>query len=157
MKRSIPKLIEPDRNDRGVRVPRNDFIPALQTQQRSPTFQLALREHTHYFALVELFRSDANCSMRLTLANRDAPNRAQDRMQNRLVIIFLVDDVADRPGTGELQNEGVHPADVIRYEKKPASRQVFQTAHSDAIKAANQWPAKEIENAFGSGSGRHPL
>src|SRR4051794_9927118 len=103
-------------------MPRNDFITALQTQQRSPAFQLALREHTHNFALVELFRSDANCCMRLTLANRDASNRAQDRMQNRLVIIFLVDDVADRPGTGELQDEGVNPTDVIRYKKKAASR-----------------------------------
>ena len=53
----------------------------------------------------------------------------------------------------ELQDEGVHPADVIRYEKKSANRQVFQTARSDAIKAANQWLAKEIERAFGSGSG----
>jgi hypothetical protein len=150
-------LIEPDRNDLGVRVPRNDFITPLQTQQRSPSFQLPFRKHTHDFAFVELFRSDANCTMRLTLANWDAPNRAQDRMQNRLVIIFVVDDVADRPGTGELQDEGVHPADVIRHEKKPASRQVFQTAHSDAIKAAHQWPAKEIERPFGSGLGLHGL
>ena len=95
--------------------------------------------------------------MRLTPANLDAPNRAQDRMQNRLVIIVVLDDVPDRPGTGELQDEGVHPTDVIRYEKKPASRQVFQTVRSDAIKAAHQWPAKEIEHAFGSGLGRHPL
>src|SRR5215211_3828109 len=87
--------------------------------------------------------------MRLTLADWDAANRAQDRMQNRLVIIFLVDDVADRPGTRELQDEGVHPADVIRHEKKAARRQVFQTARSDAIKTADQWPAKEIKRAFG--------
>jgi hypothetical protein len=46
---------------------------------------------------------------------------------------------------------------VIWYEKKPASRQVFQTAHSDAINAAHQWPAKEIERAFGSGLGPHGL
>ena len=76
--------------------------------------------------------------MRLALADRDATNRAQNRMQNWFVIIFLVDDVADRPGTGELQDEGVHPADMIGHEKKPASRQVFQTQRSDAIKRAHQ-------------------
>jgi hypothetical protein len=95
--------------------------------------------------------------MRLTLANRDAPNRAQDRMQNRLVIIFLVDDVADRPGAGELQDEGVHPADMIRHEKKAAGRQVLQTERSDAIKAAHQWPAQEMERTFGRGLGPHGL
>jgi hypothetical protein len=47
------------------------------------------------------------------------------------VIIFLVDDVADRPRAGELQNEGVHPTDMIGHEKKAASRQVFQTQRSD--------------------------
>ena len=95
--------------------------------------------------------------MRLALADRDAANRAQDRMQYPLVIIFLFDDVADRPGTGELQDKGVHPRDMIGDEKKAAVRQVFQTVRSDAIKAAHQWPAKEIERAFGSGLGRHRL
>ena len=120
-------MIEPDRNDLGLRVPRNDFITALQTQQRPPSFQFAFREHTHDFAFGDFFRSGANCSMRLALADGDATNRAQNRMQHPLVIIFLVDDVADRPWAGELQDEGVHPADVIRHEKKAAGRQVFQT------------------------------
>jgi hypothetical protein len=74
-------------------------------------------------------------------------------MQHLLVIILLVDDVADWTWAGELQDEGVHPADMIGYEKKAAVRQVFQTVRSDAIKAAHQWPAKEIERAFGSGLG----
>ena len=83
----------------------------------------------------------------------NAAERAQEGMRDRLVIIGLVDDVADRARTGELQHESVHPADVVWQKKKSAGRQVFQTARSDAIKAANQWPAKEIERAFGSGSG----
>ena len=48
-------------------------------------------------------------------------------MQDPLVIIFLIDDVADRPWAGELQDEGVHPGNVIRHKKKAAGRQVFQT------------------------------
>src|SRR4030095_8844084 len=89
--------------------------------------------------------------MRLALADGDATNRAQDRMQDPLVIIFLVDDVADWTWAGELQNKGIHPTDVIGHEKKAAGRQVFQTQRSDSIKAAHQWPPKEIKRAFGSG------
>jgi hypothetical protein len=48
-------------------------------------------------------------------------------MQHPLVIIFLVDDVTDRPRARELHDEGVHPANVIRHEKKAAGRKVFQT------------------------------
>ncbi len=136
-----PELIEPHGDDLSLRVPRNDFITALQTQQGPPPFQFAFREHTDDFAFGDFFRSDANCSMRLALADRDATNRAQNRMQHSLVIIFVVDDVADRPGAGELQDEGVHPADVIRHKKKAAGRQIFQTERSDAIKAAHQWLA----------------
>ena len=89
--------------------------------------------------------------MRLALADGDATNRAQNRMQNRFVIIFLVDDVADRARAGELQDEGVHPADMIRHKKKAAGWQVFQTERSDPIKAAHQRPSKEIERAFSGG------
>src|SRR5262245_33465065 len=88
--------------------------------------------------------------MRLASADRDATNCAQDRMQNPLVIIFLVNDVADWTWAGELQDEGVHPADMIGHEEKAAGRQVFQTQRSDPIKAAHQRPAKKIEGAFGS-------
>ncbi len=43
-------------------------------------------------------------------------------MQNPFVIILLVDDVTNRPWAGELQDERVHPADMIRHKKKTASR-----------------------------------
>jgi hypothetical protein len=76
--------------------------------------------------------------MRLPAADWDAPDRAENRMQYSLVIIFLIDHVADRPWAGELQHERVHPADMIRHEKKPAGRQIFQTPRRDTIKAANQ-------------------
>jgi hypothetical protein len=80
--------------------------------------------------------------MRLALTDGDATNCAQNRMQHALVIIFLVDHVADRTRAGELQNERVDPTDVIRNEKKTAGRQVFQTQWSYAIKAAHQRPAE---------------
>ena len=70
--------------------------------------------------------------------DRNAAEDPQKRMQDRFMIILLIDDVTDWARAGELQDEGVHPTDVIRYEKKPAGRQVFQTVRSDAIKAAHQ-------------------
>ena len=67
----------------------------------------------------------------------DAAERTQDRVQYRFVIIRLVDDVADRTRAGELQDESVYPADVIRHKKKPTARKVLQAGRSDAIKAAH--------------------
>src|SRR3982750_4130651 len=103
-------------------MPGNDFITAWQAQQPPPSFQFPFREHTYDFALRDFVRGSANCSMRLALADWNAANAAQNRMQHTLVIIFLVDDEADWPRAGELQDERIHPTDVIRHEKKPAGR-----------------------------------
>ena len=64
------------------------------------------------------------------------------------MIIRLIDDVPDRTRAGELEEESVHPGDVIGHKKKPATRQIVQTERSDAIKATNQQPTKEIEGAL---------
>jgi len=53
------------------------------------------------------------------------------------MIIRLIDDVPDRTRAGELEEESVHPGDVIGHKKKPAARQIFQTERSDPIKATN--------------------
>src|SRR5206468_485245 len=132
------ELIEPDRNDLRLCVPRNHFITALQTQQCPPSFQLALWEHTHDLAIGDSFRGGAHRRVRLATTDWDTTERLQDRIQNGFVIILLVDDVADRARTGELQDESVHPTDMIGDEKKAASRQVFQTQRSDAIKRVHQ-------------------
>src|SRR6266849_6741263 len=65
------------------------------------------------------------------------------------MIIRLIDDVPDGPRAGDLQDKGVHPGDMVGHKKKPATRQIFQTERSDAIKRTNQQPTKEIEAALG--------
>src|SRR5207247_10781961 len=95
--------------------------------------------------------------VRMADIDRDATERAQKRVQKRLVKILLVDDVADRTWTGELQDECVHPTDMIGHEKKPARRQIFQADRSDTIKRTNQQPPKKIEGAFNVGHQRHRL
>ena len=64
------------------------------------------------------------------------------------MIIRLIDDVPDGPRAGDLQDKGVHPGDMVGHKKKPATRQIFQTERSDAIKRTNQQPTKEIEAAL---------
>jgi hypothetical protein len=78
-------------------------------------------------------------------------------VQNRSMIIRLIDEVPDRTRAGELEDESVHPGDVVGHKKKPAARQVFQTERSDPIKATNEWTPNEIEGAFGVRRGRHRL
>ena len=83
----------------------------------------------------------------------DAAQRPQNWVQNRFVIILLVDDVTNRPRAGELENESIDPTDMIRHKKEAAGRQVFQTKAGDAVEETHQWPAKKIKRAF---SGGHP-
>src|SRR6266702_4114398 len=78
-------------------------------------------------------------------------------MQDRLAIKFLVDDIANWPRAGELQNNRIHPSDMVRQEQKSAFRQVVSSHRSGPIKATHQSPAEEIERAFSGGHGRHRL
>ena len=95
-------------------------------------------------------KDDTVGSVRMADIDWDAAERTQDRVQNRSVIIVLVNDVANWTGAGELQDKGVHPGDMVGHKKKPAARQIFQTERSDAIKGTNQQPTKEIEGALGA-------
>ena len=45
--------------------------------------------------------------------DRNATDGAQKWAQHRFVIKLLVDDVTNGARTGELEDEGVYPADVI--------------------------------------------
>src|SRR4029077_10329461 len=128
-----------------------------QAQQNSPAFQLALRKNANDFAIGKSLRSGADRSERMAEVNWDAAERTQDRVQNRFMIIRLVDDVADRTRTGKLQDESVYPADVIGYEKKAPAGEVFHANRIDAIKAPHEQPAEKIEHAFSAGHGRHRL
>src|SRR4029077_5297586 len=89
--------------------------------------------------------------------DRDAAERTQKWVQNRFVVILLVDDEADWARARELQDESVDPTDVIRHKKKPAARKIFQPDRIDAIKTTHEQPAEEIEHAFSAGHGRHRL
>ena len=73
------------------------------------------------------------------------------------MIIRLIDDVADRARAGELEDESIYPGYVIGHKKKPASRQILQTQRRHPIKAPHEWPANEIERAFGARPRRHRL
>ena len=89
--------------------------------------------------------------------DRDAAQCPQNRMQNRFVVILLVDYVTNRTRADELQHQRVHPTDVIGYKEKTALRQVLQADRGDPIKATYQQSTKKIEGAFGAGSRRHRL
>jgi hypothetical protein len=68
----------------------------------------------------------------------DASTEPQKPMQHRFVIEFLVDDVTNRALAGELQHDGIDPADVIRQKKKSAFRQIVSSERSHAVKATRQ-------------------
>src|SRR4029453_14229965 len=115
-----PELVEPDRNDCCIRGARGGFRTAFETQTRSRAFEPAFRKNAYNLALRDFFRCRANRGVRLAASDGNATEHAQKRVQDRFVIILLIDDVADRAGAAELQNDAIHPADMVRQKKKPA-------------------------------------
>src|SRR5437660_9552746 len=105
-----PKPIEPNRNDLGARMLRDQFVAAPQTQQRSRARELAFRKKTNDLASVKLLGCSANCRTRMPNVDRNATNSPQKRAEHRLMIKFLVDDGTTGTGTGGLQDEGVDPS-----------------------------------------------
>src|SRR6266478_1158183 len=95
--------------------------------------------------------------MRMPRIDGDAAHQPQKRVQDRFAIKFLVDDVANWPGPGELQNHRIHPSDMVRQEQESAFWQVVSSERSDSIKATHQQPPEEIERAFCGGHGSHCL
>ncbi len=138
-------------------MPRNQFVTALQPQQRPCAFEAAFGKHANNPALGDFFRCDANSGMRMPRVDRDALQQLQKWIQDRFAIKFLVDDVTNWARAGELQNDCIHPGDVVRQEQKSALRQIVSSECSDPIKATYQRPAEEIERAFSGGHGSHCL
>ena len=89
--------------------------------------------------------------------DRDAFHQPQKRMQERLAIKFLVDDVPNWTRASELQDDGINPANVVGQKEKSAFRQIVDSQRSDPIKATHQRAAEEIERAFSGGHGSHRL
>ena len=152
MRRSSPKAdrAKPERpaHCRGAQSIRNHVAIAKE---------LALGKKADDLALSNFFRRSANGGMRMADIDWDATYQPQERAENRSMVVLLVDDVADRAGTGELQDNGVNPGDVVRQKQKPARGYVFQAQRGDPIKATHNQPAKKMERAFSGGHGRHPL
>src|SRR5438552_2867051 len=87
-KNGAPKPIEPNRNDFRVRMLRDQFVAAPQTQQRSRARELAFRKKTNDLASVKLLGCSANCRTRMPNVDRNATNSPQKRAEHRLMIKF---------------------------------------------------------------------
>src|SRR5438132_11350244 len=87
--------------------------------------------------------------------NRDATNTAKERAQRRFLIKFLIDDVTNRAGACELEDEGIDPGDVIWQKKETAFGQMLEADGVDAIKESDERPAKKMERALTGGHVRH--
>src|SRR5438132_6861765 len=111
-KNRTPELIEKDRHHRCFRMTCDHFESALQTRQRAGTRELAFRENANDLTDFNLIGCSANCLARFTPINRDGAHHSQHGLECRFVIKFLVDDKANRPRTGWLENDRINPGDV---------------------------------------------
>ena len=93
----------------------------------------------------------------MTSIDRNTAHSAQKWMQDKFAIKFLVDDVANRAWTSELQHDCIHPRNVIGQEKESAFRQILCAERGDAIKTAHQCPSEKIQGVLSRGDGSHCL
>src|SRR5438270_10627303 len=87
-----PELIKPDRNDRRLGLPRDDFVTAPQPQQRSAPGQFALWKKADDFAGANPGDGIAHPVLRFPGRDRDATDGAQDWMEETIPVDAFVDD-----------------------------------------------------------------
>ncbi len=74
-----------------------------------------------------------------------------------MVIILVENDEADRARASQLQDDRIHPGDVIGQEQKAAARQVFASERGDAVDEPPERKDNEVKRAFGERGVRHCL
>ena len=134
------KAIKPHRDDRRIRFARNQFVTTTQSQQSSGAAKLAFWKKTDYFARANLFGGRAHCVFRATRRDWNATRDSQDRMQNSIPIIFLIDDETDPSRTSELEHDCVDKRNMIRQKQKTAGREVLRAERLHAINQAADSP-----------------
>ena len=65
-------------------------------------------------------------------------------MEARFAVKFLIDDVTNRSGTSELEDEGVDPGDVVGQKEEAAFRQILKSQRVNAIENSDEPPAKKM-------------
>src|SRR5205807_1860134 len=115
-----PQTVQPNRDHRGAGMLSDQLIAPPQAQERPGTRQLAFGKKANNFARSKLFGGTANGGTRMLGVDRNAANNSQEAAQERFVIEFLIDNVADGPGTSELQDDGIDPGDVVGQQEESA-------------------------------------
>ena len=137
-KNGSPELVEPDRHDGSVRVPRDDFVSPAQPQKDAASGEFALRENADDLSRPNALGSLLHGLLGAMGGDGDRLHQTEERVQQRVPIDRLVHQKPDRAGTGGLQENGVYPGDVIGQQKAPSRRKVFEAGDPYPIHGADQ-------------------
>src|SRR5690348_14685297 len=103
----------------------DQFVAASQSQQRSGSRKLSFRKETNNFARRQLFGCGFDRGSRVAGIDWNAADGPEYRLEQWLVIKFLIDDITNPPRTGQLKDDGIDPGNVIRQKQTAAWRQVM--------------------------------
>ncbi len=154
-KERAPELVHPDGHYLRIGLARDEFVAALQPQQGSGTRELSFGKQANNLSRTDFFRRRANRVLRAPCVNRNAARQVQKRMQDRIPVILIMNDEANRTRAGDLENDGVDPRDVIRQEQKTARRQSVAANRFDPVNETSKREADEVERAFCERGMRH--
>src|SRR5262249_41885502 len=97
----------------------------------------------------------ANCFARFTAVDRNGANHSQWRLQHRVPIKLFVDDESNRPGASELQNDRIHPGDVIGHKQEAARREIFEPDSLYPVNEPSKPAGEQIKRVLRSRISQH--
>jgi hypothetical protein len=112
---------------------------------------LSFRKNANDLAGFDLLGGAPNCFARFTPVDRNGTDHPQWPLQDWFSVKFIVNNKSNRSGTGELEDDGIDPGDVIGHEQESARRKIFQPDRLYAVNQASEATAKRIESALRSG------
>ena len=143
-----PELVHPHGHDGLTALLGNDLEAFLEPQQRAGAGEFALWEYAHDLAGLEALGGGAHPVAGVRGRDRDGLEEPQDGVEDGVLVERVEDQEADRPRAADLQDDSVHPGDVVGQEQAAAGLGDAVTADEmDAVDQPEENRAEEPDGA----------
>ena len=131
---AVPNLIEPHGDDGALCLPRDDFVAALNAEQRAAFREFSLGENADDLAGLDVLDGGADGVLGARVRDRDRADKGEERTEDAVVVVRLPDDEADGARARELEEDGVNPREVVRQHEEAAFGQPVEPLRGDLVR-----------------------
>ena len=143
-----PELVQPDGDDGRAGLAGDELEAALEAEQGAGAGELALREDADDVAGLDAIRGGADGLLCVAGGDGDGVEYAENPIERGLVVDALEHHETDRARTGDLEDDGIDPGDVIGQEEEAAGGEFLHAMRMDAVNEAPQEFGQPEEEAF---------